>query len=74
VNKTKVLGNELNITAASEPFYWLNLNIQREMFSNSTKLILKQTPFNIAKDGMMNMHELNMELQLTHLESENYLS
>lgn len=69
VNKTKILGNQLNITAASEPFYWLNLNIQREMFFNQSRLLLKQQPFDIAKTGMMNMHDLNIELELTHLEN-----
>lgn len=43
INTIQILGNELNITCVTEPFYWFALNIQREMFFNANTSILNQT-------------------------------
>lgn len=36
----ETLGNEMNITATVEPFFWFSLNAQRELFTDQTRPIL----------------------------------
>lgn len=37
---TRVKGGEMNITSSAEPFYWLALNTQRELYYNPDSLIM----------------------------------
>jgi hypothetical protein len=69
-----VLGNELNITSAAEPYYWLVLDTQREMYFNPDKLILHQDSFTVSVDAIEQMYYLNNLIQTTHLTDLSQLS
>ena len=74
VDDTKHLGNELNVTSSAEPYYWLNVNAEREMLYNTSTKIMKKTAKDIVIQGIFEMKQLNNLMQINHIKYSEYLS
>ena len=51
----EVVNKEMNTTAMIEPYYWLSLNAQREMYNDKSRPILKKNSFLVSRDALANV-------------------
>jgi hypothetical protein len=54
---------EMNILAQAESYYSFALNAQRELFYNSSKLILNQPSFDVSRDTIPELYELSQMME-----------
>jgi hypothetical protein len=47
-----VLGRELNMTANIEPFFWLSLNAQRELYNDPKRPLLLQDSYQVVRNSI----------------------
>jgi hypothetical protein len=46
-----------------EPYFWLSLNSQRELYSDKNKPILNRRAFDVAKETIAKVQQLGSEMQ-----------
>ena len=46
------MGQELNITATMQPFFWFSLNAQRELYNDPTRPILGMNSFDVSRNSI----------------------
>jgi len=63
VSDAKVLAQELNVTAFTEPFYWFTLNTQREMIYNYSRPITNRSSLAVAQQNQYLMYDHQNTLQ-----------
>eukprot|EP00347_Sterkiella_histriomuscorum_P005463 403356519 len=68
----EVVNKEMNTTAMIEPYYWLSLNAQREMYNDKSRPILKKNSFLVSRDALANVQHSNQEMQQEHLQNKAY--
>jgi len=57
---TKILGQQLNITAMAESQYWFTLDVEREMIYNPKRPVggsMQLMPFQYAKDSIQTLYD-----------------
>ena len=57
VKQTLTLGDVLNVTAFTEPYYWFALNVQREMIYNTVRSIVNSNSSTIAKSEIFSLYQ-----------------
>ena len=63
INKANKLAGEMNLTASVEPYFWLALNIQRELMANPSKPIQHQNSFLMSMQMIQAVQDLNSHMQ-----------
>jgi len=58
---------ELQNTAAIEPFFWFSLNAQRELLNSPERPVLGGDSFEVSNDAIQRIYELNSQMQSHHL-------
>lgn len=66
IKNIQSLNSEMNIICQAEPQYTLTQNVIREMILNSSKPILNNNSFTVAKDSIENAYGLNQQILTTH--------
>jgi hypothetical protein len=47
-----ILGKELNMTATVEPFFWLSLNSQRELYNDPRRPLLLRDSYQVVRESI----------------------